>query len=236
MKELYRHFLIQNSDISLTFGVENENRINENFKDYPNVKHVKYKSKSKFRRYLLEIPRIIDDMNCNYAHFQYHIPIKKNRNCKYIATIHDILFVDFPKDWSFSFRFTWNLLYFINRKRYDYILTVSEYSRKKIADRFGISENKIIITPNAVSNEFYDFKFSKIKSKKFIHKNYGVKKYILYVSRIESRKNQINLLNIYKKNKSINQNYDLVFVGSDTFGNDYFKNEVRDLDFNLESS
>lgn len=236
LKELYHHVLIQNSGISLTFGVEDENKINVYFNEFCNVKYVKYKSKSKFRRYLFEIPKIIDDLNCNYAHFQYHIPLKKNKNCKYIATIHDILFVDFPKDWSFNFRFSWNLLYYINSKRYDYILTVSEYSKKKIANRFGINKNKIILTPNAVSSDFYNFNFSKNKSKKFIQENYGLKKYILYVSRIESRKNQVKLLNIFKKNKLINQNYDLVFIGNNTFGNDYFKNELQGLDSNLKKS
>ena len=77
LKQLYRHVLMQNSRISLIFGVEDETKIHEYFGEFSNVKYFKYKSKSKFRRYIIEIPRIIDSINCNYAHFQYHIPLIK---------------------------------------------------------------------------------------------------------------------------------------------------------------
>ena len=49
-------------------------------------------------------------------------------------------------------------------------------------------------------------------------------------------KNQIRLLNIFKKNKSINQNYDLVFIGSNTFGDNFFIDELNSLSLDLKNS
>ncbi len=59
-----------------------------------NVHYVRYKSHGKFYRLLIDIPGIIKRNEIDYAHFQYITPPFKY--CKYINTIHDLLFLDYP--------------------------------------------------------------------------------------------------------------------------------------------
>ena len=69
------------------------------------------------------------------------------------------------------------------------------------------------MTPNAVSEDFYSI--DKNEAADFV-KSQGFEKYILYVSRIEPRKNQIALLKAYNELQLWKDKYDLVFIGRRT--------------------
>jgi glycosyltransferase involved in cell wall biosynthesis len=121
-----------------------------------------------------------------------------------------------------------NTLFYLSAKRCDYLLTVSDYSKQKISKQYNIKESKIIITPNAVSEDFFRFNISKAKSKEYIAENYKIKKYILYVSRIEPRKNQTLLLKAFENEKLFEKGYSLVFIGSNTL-NSGLTSQIDDL-------
>ena len=216
IKEMYLEFLKMNSSATICFGANKVENVKKHFSKFKNVEFITYKSKTSLKRIFFEIPKIIDDLECTHAHFQYTIPFRTNKKCKYLVTIHDILFNDFPKEFSFLYRLKRNFLFNLSAKRCDYLLTVSNYSKQKISEEYRIQKNKIIITPNAVSNHYFQHSSSKEESRKEIAQNYNVKKYVLYVSRIEPRKNQTLLLKAFVDKKLWEQGFTLVFIGSNT--------------------
>jgi len=174
---------------------------------HDNVSFIELKSKSKFYRLLIELPFIIRKFNINYAHYQYiSSPIK---NCKQIVTNHDILFEqkEFKIFFPLKYRLINSILFKISAKRADILLTVSEYSRRKISEIYNIKIDQIKITPNAVSETYLNTNLVDIDT------NLNLGKYILYVSRIEPRKNHLNLLKAFIELSLAQKGYKLVFIG-----------------------
>lgn len=235
IEEIYKNILDTNPEITIYFGTNKIENVKKAFGSYANAKYIQYSSTGSLKRIFVEIPKIIDELKFTHAHFQYIIPFKKNKRCKYIVTIHDILFNDFPKEFSLLYKLQRNVLFYLSAKRCDHLLTVSGYSKQKIAEQYKINANRIIVTPNAVSEEFYDFKPTKIFSRNYINEKYGISKFLLYVSRIEPRKNQTSLLKAFKEEKLWQKGLTLVLIGSNTLTSGLF-NDIGDLNKDTKKS
>ncbi|KIO77544.1 glycosyl transferase [Pedobacter lusitanus] len=172
----------------------------------PRFKFVKLNSGSRIKRLFTEYPRLIREGGYDYAHFQYIVPFVKN--CKFINTIHDLLFLEFKQYFPWTYRMSRKVLFFASAKRSDIVLTVSEYSKIDVSEKFRIDQKNIHVTPNAVTITPGDEPAVNIEQK------YGISKYILYVSRFEPRKNHLGLLTAFLKLKLYDQGYHLVFIGS----------------------
>lgn len=212
LEYLYKEIAGLNKNIEIVIGVYNYEYAKDLFKDYSNVTIVKYKSNSKLR-FLIDIPSILKRNHFDYAHFQYVIPFCKPKDCKYIVTIHDILYRDFPDQFTFIYKFIRNITFKYAARKSDIITTISQYSKISIAKYFAIESTKIDILSIGLSQDFchdYDQHISKdlIKKKLLIENDY-----ILYVSRIEPRKNHDQLLQAYLNLKLWERNIDLVLVG-----------------------
>lgn len=170
---------------------------------FPNqkFKFIKLKTHSKFKRLAIEYYQIIRENNFDFAHFQYIVPLFKN--CKIINTIHDLLFLEYPQYFPWSYRFTKRILFKYSAQKSDIILTVSEYSKKALIKYFNLKDKDVIVTPNAITNTALNRS-----------ENINTRNYILYVSRFEPRKNHIALLKAYLNLRLYEQEYDLVFIGS----------------------
>ena len=144
LREMYLKILDFRRDIIVYFGAADIACINSIFGHFNNARFIQYNSKRPFNRLFIEIPRIIDHLQCTYAHFQYVIPFKKYQYCTYIVTIHDILFNDFPNEFSFLYRLQRNITFKLSAKRCDILLTVSNYSKNKISKRYNIDINTIL--------------------------------------------------------------------------------------------
>lgn len=173
-----------------------------------NVHYIKLPSKSKWKRLLVDLPRIIKKHQIDFAHFQYVVPPIKY--CQYIVTIHDVLFLDFPEYFSKGYIKKNHFLFKKSAKLSDVVFTVSPYSKKRIEHYFNL-KREVYITPNAVNSYYYQV-YNKAIEKEYVFKKYSILNYFLLISRIEPRKNHDLLLQVFVENKYYLQ-HDLVFIG-----------------------
>lgn len=218
--------LLKDKNFKITFACSDTEKIKASFGEDVNV--IKIPSNSFLYRLFFFFPKILKTGQFDYAHFQYLIPFFLSKNVKYIATIHDIIPVDFPKYYSFAYRFKVAWLFRRAAKKSDVLLTVSEYSKERISKRFCVPENKIHITENAVKDIF---EISKDKENG-LYEKYG--KYFLYVSRIEERKNHITLLKAFVDGEFY-KDYSLLLVGSKSSKTDVLYKYYDSLPFEIKN-
>lgn len=224
IKGLYLELIKQLPEVKFFFVASNLGTLEREIGIHPNVYFIRLKQK-KYLRLLIEIPWIIYKNEITVAHFQYVSPPLKN--CKQIVTTHDILFKDFPQFFPFKYRFVKNILFKFSAKRADWLFTVSEYSKKRIAFHYRIPNKRIGITSNGVATEFFQSNdFTKATNVKL---KYKLDRYILFVSRVEPRKNHIFLLKAFAELKLWEKGYQLVFVGKRDF-------EFQELDLYISNS
>jgi glycosyltransferase involved in cell wall biosynthesis len=227
IKGLYLELL---KDSSMTFYfVSHHYNLEEVFGIHPNVVYLKFKSKNKFYRLLIEFPKLIKKYKIDYAHFQYIVPPIKR--CKYIVTLHDVLFLDYPGYFPLIYKISKRTLYKLSAKYSDVVLTVSEYSKQRIQHHFKI--NSVFITPNAVDPIFYE-EYDKQKAQEIAKLKFDIKNYFLFVSRWEPRKNHHLLLKVFVEYKYY-EKYNLVFVGDDAIENKEYNTYFNNLSDGIKS-
>ena len=168
-----------------------------------NIHWVPLTSTSKYKRLAVEFDQITKDIKPDYSHFQYITPLIK-RN-KWINTIHDILFLDFPEDFPVSYRIKNYLLFRLGAIRSNVLLTVSQYSKERISHHFKVAKEAIIVTPNAIDD------IARVEASPI--KQLENKQYFVYVSRFEPRKNQHKLIEAFYQ-ANLGNDVKLVLVGA----------------------
>lgn len=231
LREIY-NILSQKENIEIYLGAYNISSLEKNFSNVKNIRFIKYKSRSSVYRLLFDIPSILKKYKIDYAHFQYIVPLKKS--CKFIVTTHDVIFNEYPEEFNFVYRKIKNFLFNISAQKADILTTVSAYSKKSIQKYFGIEEEKIHITPNGVNEVFFQ-PYNKQDSKKYIQREYGFDKFILYVSRFEPRKNHAMLLKVFLDLKLYNKNYHLVLLGAKSIATPEFDDMLNKLSQPIKS-
>ncbi len=228
IREIYKEVAKANKQHQFYIAIFDDTQIIEDFSEYNNIKFLSLKNKSRLLRMVYEIPALIRSNNIDFAHFQYVIPLFRSKNCKYIVTIHDILFNEFPDYFSKSYCFKRNFLFKTSAKKSDFLLTVSEYSKQSILSQYDLKNKKIYITPNGVNPEYFT-KYNKKEAQQYIVNKYKISKYILYVSRVEPRKNQELLLNSFLNLKLIDKGFQLLFIGKTSIPNRKFEQLLQQL-------
>jgi len=145
-------------------------------------------------------------------HSQYVLPVMLP--CKSVLTIHDILFESNPEFFPEFHRRLLKYLVPFSAKRASRIISVSEFTKRQVIEYYGIPEEKVTVIYEGASDKFAPIKdndliFSRLKG-------YGIEKnYILFVGRIEPRKNIVGILKAfdYVKKRGKKDLY-LVIVGN----------------------
>ncbi len=228
---LYQSLVSIADDITFVFAAQNVPNIKRLFGHRKNVEYVKLGDHSRLYRLIVEYPRIIQKHKIDVAHFQYIAPWVAN--CKTIVTVHDILFEDYPDFFPFSYRLSRHFLFKESAKRANMLLTVSDYSRRRIADVYKIPEKDIYITHNGVSNDFR--KIDNDSCAEYIRKTFGISNYILYVSRFEPRKKQVTLLQAYKDLRLDKKGVELVLIGIKSIPDPLFDQVYEECSEELKS-
>lgn len=156
------------------------------------------------------------------------------RGCKSIITVHDLLFLAFPGDFTVRDRLYFQILMRFAAKSADRIITVSEHSKQDIIHLLKISEDKVNVVYLGKSARFHPIDDCKqiwnVKHEYRIPSNF-----ILYVGELRPRKNLSQLIKaFYKLKKAKNIRHKLVISGPE--GSTYFDllRLVRDLHLEKE--
>jgi glycosyltransferase involved in cell wall biosynthesis len=220
IKDKYKHFYFASSNNDIlknTFGIQD------------NITFLKYHFNNPVVRLLFEIPYMIFKNKIDFAHFQYRVPPIKL--CKYIVTIHDVLFEDFPKDFPKATRIQNFITYKYSAKISDILFTVSEYSKHQIEKHLRVKN--VIFMPNGVDAVFFE-DYDKKEVQKMVFNEFGLQNYLIYVSRWEPRKNHHLVLKSFI-NLKLYENYHLVFIGDETFKNKEYENLFLSLDADIKA-
>lgn len=142
-------------------------------------------------------------------HTQYFAPPISHG--KLVVTIHDICFKSFPQFFSKKELFIFRFVRFAIRKA-NRIIAVSDFTKKELISRMDVDPEKIDVVYNGVNEVFKPIKdwgtIAKVKAK------YGIEgEFILYVGRINVRKNIINLIKAYALLKQEMHTPQLVIIG-----------------------
>lgn len=228
LKGLYCE-LIQDKRMRFYLASNNAQALERIFGTHENVVYVQYRFANKFLRLLLDIPMLIQKNRIDYAHFQYIVsPIKK---CKYIVTTHDVMFLDFPDFFPKNFKIKNGVLFKWSARKSEVVLTVSEYSKKRIQKHFGIDQ--IEVTHNAVDPVFLA-PYDKEEAKKYIKSQYNIADFYLFVSRFEPRKNHVQLLKTFVENKHY-LHKSLALVGNEALECKAFDSYYNELNPEIKS-
>ncbi len=228
---LYKSLISIADDITFVFAAQNLPNIKRLFGHRKNIEYVRLGDHSRLYRLSVEYPRIIQKYKIDVAHFQYIAPWVAT--CKTIVTVHDILFEDYPQFFPFSYKVSRHFLFKESAKRANMLLTVSDYSRKRISEVYNIPEKDIYITHNGVSNDFR--KLDTEACENYINETFGISNYILYVSRFEPRKKQVTLLRAYKELRLDRKGVELVFIGIKSIPDPQFVQEYEECSEELKS-
>ncbi len=136
----------------------------------------------------------------------------KSSNIKKVVTIHDLIFLHYPKTYFFADREIYKRKFRYSVRAADMVIAVSEQTKRDIQHFFDIDNSKIEVIYQDCSPIFYN----KIEPETFdsIRNKYSLPgEYILYVGTIEERKNLLSILKALHKFKI---EVPLVIIGGET--------------------
>jgi glycosyltransferase involved in cell wall biosynthesis len=107
---------------------------------------------SQVTRMAWSFPRLLRRLRPALGHFTYVIP--PGFRGPSVVTVHDLSFERMP--WLMAPRDRLLFRTFVPRsaRRADRVLTVSEHTKRDLVERYGIAEDKIVVTPNGVDPMF----------------------------------------------------------------------------------
>lgn len=165
----------------------------------------------------ISLPQILLKDNLDVVHFPYfNVPIFYPK--KYLLTIHDLIVDHFDTGRASTLP---RPLYFIKRmgyktsltqgiKRASWITAISNTTKKEIIDHYGVSEDKITVTFDALDTKFME------TAKKQKAKNYYDCPYILYVGNAYPHKNLERLIKAFKLLQK-KEKVKLILAGDDKY-------------------
>ena len=144
---------------------------------------------------LLTSGLIANHLAPSLLHAMFIRPPLIKRNIPLITTVHDLGFQEFPAHYPRQLvrKLNWNL-----KRTVEYpgiIVTVSEFTRRTLIDRTGITPDRVITVLNGIDHSLF---YKRDMPEPGILQKYGIRKpFILYAGRLQPRKNIRNLVETY---------------------------------------
>jgi glycosyltransferase involved in cell wall biosynthesis len=180
-----------------------------------------------FIRIPLSFPFEFQRGRLDIFHAQFIIP--PFCNCKSVTTIPDILFERYPEFFPWFENRRCRALIPWSVRRADHIITVSQSSKNDIVYYYHIDPNKVSVIDEAPRDEFRVL--DRDKCRELIAKKYGiVDPYLLYVGRINARKNLVRLVEAFSRLRRQGARHKLVIVGKQDWHGERVLEKVKELE------
>lgn len=222
---LYKNIVLTQPHVEVYMACFDCDAVRGKFSDLKGINYVQLKSKSRLIRLGYEIPKIIKKKGFDVLHTNYYLPFFKPKNCRYVVTIHDVLFLSYKKYFPFKYRFKNFLFFKLSSFVADAVVCDSNASMKDIVEYLGCSQIKVHNIPLAVTPRN---SFGHVRLPEQLEKD----NYILYVSRLEPRKNHLELLQAFYE-LDLHIRYFLVFVGKKSIQYTEFDAYLNSLPLNV---
>ena len=112
------------------------------------VEPVELPAGSQELRMAWSLPRLLRRLRPALAHFQYALPLRCP--CPAVVTVHDLSFERDPTMMGPKDRLVFRVVVPRAARRAACVLTVSERTRRDLAELYGVPEQRIVVTPNGV--------------------------------------------------------------------------------------
>lgn len=177
------------------------------------IEAVELPARSQIARMAVGLPRALRRLRPALGHFNYVIPPAYRGPA--VITVHDLSFERDPGLMRPRDRFFFRTLVPRSARRADRVLAVSERTRDDLVERYGVVEEKIVVTPNGVDPVF--------------HPNGDAPErppYALFVGGIQPRKDPLSAIEALGL---LDGDLSLVLVGDEKRGGDEVRGAVRRL-------
>ena len=118
----------------------------------PGVEPVPLEARSQLVRTFWSLPRLVRQERPALTHLQYVVP--PGTHGKTAVTIHDLSFEEHPEFFPPHDRVALRMLVPRAARRSAVVFTVSEWTKRGILERYGIPEERVVVTPNGVDPSF----------------------------------------------------------------------------------
>jgi len=163
-------------------------------------------------RLLWQLPNLARQHRMDLLHTQYIAP--PFSPCATSVTVHDVLFESHPEYFDKLFVLRSRLMVRHSVRKSVKVFTVSNFSRRQIAETYGMSIDNVLVIPNGVDGRRF---FAGSEGREDVGR-IGLEPgaYFLTVGRLEPRKNHANLLRAWAQLDKPRPK--LAIVGSRHFG------------------
>ncbi|HWX53028.1 MAG TPA: glycosyltransferase family 1 protein [Verrucomicrobiae bacterium] len=174
----------------------------------------------------LSLPRALREIQPDVFHCQYIQPLFVR--CKTVVTIHDLAYEHLS---GFAHPLEVAVMRKLVRataRRADRILTVSQFSAEDIVRTYRVPAEKVRVAYQAASEEFHPR--NKEDAQAYLAKTYGIAPpFLLYVGRIQARKNLERLVDAYAALLQNHPAIKLVMAGKPDWGFEDLRNKIAAL-------
>lgn len=172
------------------------------------------------------LPRILRKTRPEVFHCQYVQP--PSVKAKTVLSIHDLAHEHFPEFFHPVEALRMKTLVRWSARRADHIMTISEFSAADIAQRFAVPRERITVAYLAAAPEFHPR--DKGLCQEHLARTYGIDSpFILYVGRIQARKNLPRLVEAYSRLRKQGVTVKLVMVGKKDWQFERLLDKIKQL-------
>jgi glycosyltransferase involved in cell wall biosynthesis len=117
------------------------------------VRAMELPSRSQILRMAVRLPRLLNRLDPVLAHFLYVVPPLYRGHC--VLTVHDLSFDDGDRDLMDPFdRTVFRTFVPRSLKRAARVLVGSDWTRRRLAERYGVPDEKVVVTPYGIDPAF----------------------------------------------------------------------------------
>jgi glycosyltransferase involved in cell wall biosynthesis len=176
------------------------------------IEPIELPARNQIIRMTLSFPRLLRQLHPDLAHFLYAMP--PGYRGRAVVTVHDLSFEHLADVMGFKDRLLFRTQVPRSVRRADRVLTGSEWTKRDLIERYGLTAEHIVVTPYGVDP---------------VYRPQGPRAdghYALFVGAIQPRKDPLNALEALAL---LNGDLKLVLIGPDKLGADHVRQAVDRL-------